>query len=99
MTKRVYTQVKELYPEVERLRNKGFTQKEIAEQLNLRHESVVTGLIKRECKRERNVEAGQPPKQRGCKPAVTLQDYKYECKRLKMENELLRDFLYLAGRR
>ena len=33
------------------------------------------------------------PKQRGRKPAKTLQEYKYENKRLKMEIELLRDFL------
>lgn len=41
------------------------------------------------------------PLRRGRKPAaaVTLQDYKRENKRLKMENELLRDFLHLAGRK
>ena len=33
------------------------------------------------------------PKARGRKPAKTLAEYKYENKRLKMENELLRDFL------
>jgi len=33
------------------------------------------------------------PKKRGRKPARTLAEYKYENKRLKMENELLRDFL------
>ena len=33
------------------------------------------------------------PKMRGRKPAKTLAEYKYENKRLKMENELLRDFL------
>ena len=33
------------------------------------------------------------PKTRGRKPAKTLAEYKYENKRLKMENELLRDFL------
>ena len=33
------------------------------------------------------------PAKRGRKPAKTLQEYKYENKRLKMENELLRDFL------
>ena len=38
------------------------------------------------------------PKQRGRKPAKTLQEYKYENKRLKMENELLRDFLQSAER-
>ena len=36
------------------------------------------------------------PKQRGRKPAKTLQEYKNENKRLKMENELLRDFLSLT---
>lgn len=39
------------------------------------------------------------PKQRRRKPAKTLQQYKYENKRLKMENELLRDFLLLIERR
>ena len=38
------------------------------------------------------------PKQRGRKPAKTLQEYKYENKRLKMENELLRDFLQSVER-
>ena len=39
------------------------------------------------------------PLKRGRKPTTTLQEYKYENKRLKMENELLRDFLHLAGRK
>ena len=39
------------------------------------------------------------PKQRGRKPAKTLAEYKYENKRLKMENELLRDFLSLTERK
>ena len=39
------------------------------------------------------------PKQRGRKPAKTLQDYKYENKRLKMEVELLRDFLQSVERK
>ena len=38
------------------------------------------------------------PKQRGRKPAKTLQEYKYENKRLKMEVELLRDFLQSVER-
>ena len=38
------------------------------------------------------------PKQRGRKPAKTLAEYKYENKRLKMEVELLRDFLSLTGK-
>ena len=39
------------------------------------------------------------PKKRGRKPAKTLQEYKYENKRLKMENELLRDFLSRTERK
>ena len=39
------------------------------------------------------------PKMRGRKPAKTLAEYKYENKRLKMENELLRDFLRSIGRK
>lgn len=38
-------------------------------------------------------------KTRGRKPAKTLAEYKYENKRLKMENELLRDFLYSTERK
>lgn len=39
------------------------------------------------------------PKQRGRKPLKTLAEYKYENKRLKMENELLRDFLQSIERK
>ena len=39
------------------------------------------------------------PKQRGRKPARTLAEYRYENKRLKMENELLRDFLQSTERK
>ena len=44
--------------------------------------------VERERKKARTI-----PKSRGRKPAKTLQEYKYENKRLKMEVELLRDFL------
>ena len=39
------------------------------------------------------------PQKRGRKPARTLQEYKYENERLKMENKLLRDFLQSTGRK
>ena len=50
-------------------------------------------------KRERKKEIQGISKPRGRKPAKTLQEYKYENKRLKMENELLRDFLSLTERK
>ena len=39
------------------------------------------------------------PRSRGRKPAKTLQEYKYENKRLRMEVELLRDFLQRTERK
>lgn len=39
------------------------------------------------------------PKFRGRKPAKTLQEYKYENKRLKMEVKLLQDFLQSTERK
>ena len=39
------------------------------------------------------------PRKRGRKSACTLQEYKYENERLKMENELLRDFLQSMERK
>lgn len=58
---------------------------------------TIRNIIKRENKKGKSAVPMKKP--RGRKPAVTLQEYKYENKRLKMENELLRDFLYLAGRK
>ena len=94
MSKREYTHVRLLYPEIKAMIEAGKTQREIAEYYGFKDKYVVKGLLKRE--RRRNAEG--IPKQRGRKPAKTLAEYKYENKRLKMENELLRDFLQSAGR-
>ena len=60
---------------------------------------TIKNMITRENKKRRKVMADQISKPRGRKPAKTLQEYKYENKRLKMENELLRDFLSLTERK
>ena len=60
---------------------------------------TIKNMITRENRKKDRQKAGLLPKQRGRKVPVSLQEYKYENKRLKMENELLRDFLHLAGRR
>lgn len=75
-------------------------------------ESVVKRIREGESQRELSREYGisryaiqswlkEPvtPKHRGRKPAKTLAEYKYENKRLKMENELLRDFLQSTERK
>lgn len=91
---RKYEKVQEMLPEVRRLTDEGYTHRQVAEKLGLGSGKVVERLLYRERKKE----VQGIPKQRGRKPAKTLQEYKYENKRLKMENELLRDFLSLTGK-
>ena len=88
MTKRSYTHVKELLPAIKKMVEQGKTQREIAEHYGFKDKMVVKRLLERERKKLRTI-----PKSRGRKPAKTLQEYKNENKRLKMEVELLRDFL------
>lgn len=71
------------------------SQREVAERLGLEGDRPIHDLLKRERKKAKQV----LPKQRGRKPARTLKEYKYENQRLKMENELLRDFITLMGRK
>ena len=91
---RKYEKVQELLPTVKELQGEGYTYRQIAERLGLGGKEVVEELMKRE-RRKKNQGI---PVQRGRKPAKTLQEYKYENKRLKMEVELLRDFLSLTGK-
>ena len=94
MSKRSYTHVKELLPAIQEMVEQGKTQREIAEYYGFKDKLVVKRLLERARKKERTV-----PKIRGRKPAKTLQEYKYENKRLKMEVELLRDFLLRTERK
>ena len=84
----------ELLPRIKQMLTEGMTQKEVEDSLGLTGYRPVHELLKRERKKEQR----GLPKQRGRKPAKTLQEYKYENKRLKMEVELLRDFLSLTGK-
>ena len=92
---RKYQHTMELLPQIQEKLASGMTQKEVEEALGLTGYRPVHALLKRERKKEQQ----GVPKQRGRKPAKTLQEYKYENKRLKMEVELLRDFLSLTGRK
>lgn len=95
MEKRGYTHVQKLLPIVQRMIAEGKSQREIAEELGLKDKFVVKRLLERERKKE----LPGVLKRRGRKPAKTLAEYKYENKRLKMENELLRDFLQSTERK
>ena len=89
---RRYQKVQKLLPEIKRMLESGMSQREVTERLGLEDDRPIHDLLKRERKKVM-------PNQRGRKPARTLQEYKYENKRLKMENVLLRDFITLMGRK
>ncbi|MDY3760056.1 MAG: imidazolonepropionase [Eubacteriales bacterium] len=93
---RKYQHTKELLPQIKKMLEQGMTQKQIEDKLGLTGDRPIHNLLKRERKKEVTAHL---PKERGRKPAKTLQEYKYENKRLKMENELLRDFLLLTERK
>lgn len=92
---RRYQHMMKLLPEIEQMLSEGMTQKEVENALGLMGDRPIHNLLKRE--RKKAVEG--VPKQRGRKPAKTLAEYKNENKRLKMEVELLRDFLLATGRK
>ena len=95
MEKRRYTKIPALLPVIEAKLAEGKSQREIERELGLEGDRPIHNLLRRERKKEvRGI-----PKARGRKPAKTLAEYKYENKRLKMENELLRDFLQSTERK
>ena len=95
MSKREYTHVRALLPSIKAMVEEGKTQREIAEYYGFKDKYVVKRLLLRE--RKKQIQG--IPKQRRRKPAKTPQEYRYENKRLKLENELLRDFLQSTERK
>ena len=92
---RKYQHTMELLPQIKQMLADGMTQKEVENALGLTGKRPVHQLLSRERKKDYQ----GVRKQRGRKPPKTLQEYKYENKRLKMEVELLRDFLSLTERK
>ena len=104
MGKRRYTHVQELLPEIKAMLSEGRSQQEIAEYLGLSDKNVVKELLKRERRKERKIKAGLKlrPKGRPRKRSEAVDivaEQAHEIKRLKMENELLRDFLRFTERK
>ena len=89
----------EIIEEIIAKHKSGATRKELAEEYGKPFKTIKAMIRRENNKVRRQAEGLQPTKTRSRKPAVSLAEYKYENKRLKMENELLRDFLYLAGRK
>ena len=83
---------------------KGKSYREIEAFFGLIGGRPVHDLLKRERRKEKKARAGIAPYPKGCpRKDAQLRDMAaeraYEIDRLKMENQLLRDFLQLTGRR
>ena len=109
---RNYRHIQMYGKEIFELKEKGLTHKEIGEKLGLTKEQVKE-FVKREHKKERKAAAGIALKKRG-RPSKEdkylntdkVNELKYiiarkdaKIKTLEMENELMRDFLSLIGRK
>ena len=104
MEKRNYRHVQALLPEIKAMLAEGKTQREVAEYYGFRDKQVVKGLLKRERRKERKLEAGILPRPKGrprkdASPRDIVAEQTYEIQRLRMENKLLRDFLRFAERK
>lgn len=84
------------------MKEAGKSNREIAEHFGFKDKYIVKRWVKRYNHRQRKIEAGISPVRRGHPPKgyqPTEKEKDNEIKHLKMEKELLRDFLRLAGRR
>ncbi len=109
---RSYRHIQMYGKEIFEMKEKGLTHKEIAEKLGFTKEQV-KGFVKREHGKERKIAAGlalkkkgRPPKDDKFSNTDKVNELKYiiarkdaKIKALEMENELMRDFLSLTGRK
>ena len=100
---RKYTKIALLENEIQAMHTAGKTRREIAESLGLEKKQI-KNWVNRHNRKERRLTAGILPKRQG-RPRKNptseniVEVQAAEIKRLKMENELLRDFLQSMGRK
>ena len=97
---RIYTQIKEYYDEMEQLHQEGYSCRQIAQMLGFTKEQVKECLRRPRRKALRQLTCipkrrGRPAKQMPC----TLSALQKEVMQLRMENELLRDFIQTTQRK
>ena len=93
---RQYTNLEQYEEIILRQKAKGCTRREIAEKVNITPDQVHQFLC-RYNRKQRNIKVGILPKKKG-RP-TKLNSMETEIARLRMENELLRDFLSLTERK
>jgi len=104
MSKRQYTQVQSLLPEIKAMIESGKSHRKIDAFWGLSGNRPVHNLLKRERQKEKRIAAGTPSRPKGrpwknAEPKDIITEQAYEINCLKMENKLLRDFLQLTGRK
>lgn len=85
-----------------KMKAEGKTNREISEFYEFENKYVIKGLIKRFNRKQKMLLAGIVPRRKGRPPksyVMTEDEKDNEIKRLKMENEMLRSFLQVTGRK
>ena len=100
---RKYTKINQYEKEILQWKSEGMTNREIAQRLGLEY-SQIHNWVSRYNERQRKLKAGIVPREKGrprkdSEPRDIVAEQAYIIQRLRMENELLRDFMRSMGRR
>ncbi len=100
---RKYTKINQYEKEILQWKSEGITNREIARRLGMEY-SQVHNWVSRYNERQRKLKAGIVPRKKGrprkdAEPRDLVAEQAYTIQRLRMENELLRDFMRSMGRR
>ena len=104
MSKRNYTHIKMIEPEIIAMREAGKTRREIAEHFGLEKRQIAWWVSRYNKAQAKLAAAGISPRPKGrprkdTAPRDIVAEQAFEINRLKMENKLLRDFMQLIGRK
>lgn len=100
---RKYTKINQYEKEILQWKSEGITNREIARRLGMEY-SQVHNWVSRYNERQRKLKAGIVVRKKGrprkdSEPRDIVAEQTYIIQRLRMENELLRDFMRSMGRR
>lgn len=100
---RKYVKIDKYSKQILEMKAQGKTSREIAQTLGVDRECI-RNWVSRFNREQRKLEAGIKPRPKGrprkdAEPRDIIAEQAYEIQRLKMENELLRDFMRFVGRK
>ena len=100
MSKRKWTNMQVLEPQILAMREAGLSRRMIADELGLELRQIENWINRRNRAKAKH-SLGNDPKRKGRprkRPLSTTEEYEQDIARLQMENKLLRDFLQLTER-